>query len=160
MAVDALAEIALAHPAQRDAVLGIFNHYMQQPNETAYYLNGLLIGRLLGLDAKESIEDIRRLFSLNCVDISCAGDLEEVEILLGLRQQRSTPKPNYAQLHGLDFPVFDDSNDDAYGDAYDMPFAAWQPPYTRPAPKIGRNDPCPCGSGKKFKKCCGAAASG
>jgi len=23
-------------------------------------------------------------------------------------------------------------------------------------PKIGRNDPCPCGSGKKFKKCCGA----
>lgn len=25
----------------------------------------------------------------------------------------------------------------------------------RDAPKIGRNDPCPCGSGKKFKKCCG-----
>jgi len=23
---------------------------------------------------------------------------------------------------------------------------------------IGRNDPCPCGSGKKFKKCCGAQA--
>ncbi|MEM1062359.1 MAG: SEC-C metal-binding domain-containing protein [Planctomycetota bacterium] len=21
---------------------------------------------------------------------------------------------------------------------------------------MGRNDPCPCGSGKKFKKCCGA----
>jgi SEC-C motif-containing protein len=26
----------------------------------------------------------------------------------------------------------------------------------RVAPKIGRNDPCPCGSGKKYKKCCGA----
>ncbi|MDA8431468.1 MAG: YchJ family protein [Nitrospiraceae bacterium] len=25
----------------------------------------------------------------------------------------------------------------------------------RSAPKVGRNDPCPCGSGKKFKKCCG-----
>jgi preprotein translocase subunit SecA len=24
------------------------------------------------------------------------------------------------------------------------------------APKVGRNDPCPCGSGKKYKKCCGA----
>ena len=23
------------------------------------------------------------------------------------------------------------------------------------APKVGRNEPCPCGSGKKFKKCCG-----
>ena len=28
--------------------------------------------------------------------------------------------------------------------------------YQRETPKIGRNDPCPCGSGKKFKKCCGA----
>jgi len=26
-----------------------------------------------------------------------------------------------------------------------------------PKPKVGRNDPCPCGSGKKYKKCCGAA---
>lgn len=28
-------------------------------------------------------------------------------------------------------------------------------PYENPYRKIGRNDPCPCGSGKKFKKCCG-----
>ena len=28
--------------------------------------------------------------------------------------------------------------------------------YVREAPRIGRNDPCPCGSGKKFKKCHGA----
>lgn len=27
-------------------------------------------------------------------------------------------------------------------------------PYTSSEPKIGRNDPCPCGSGKKYKKCC------
>jgi hypothetical protein len=26
--------------------------------------------------------------------------------------------------------------------------------YVRPTPKIGRNDPCPCGSGKKYKRCC------
>ncbi len=29
-------------------------------------------------------------------------------------------------------------------------------PYVREEPKVGRNDPCPCGSGRKFKKCCGA----
>ena len=29
--------------------------------------------------------------------------------------------------------------------------------YRREAPKVGRNDPCPCGSGKKYKKCCGRA---
>jgi uncharacterized protein len=28
--------------------------------------------------------------------------------------------------------------------------------YRRVAPKVGRNDRCPCGSGKKFKQCCGA----
>jgi len=27
----------------------------------------------------------------------------------------------------------------------------------RDAPRVGRNDPCPCGSGKKYKKCCGAS---
>ena len=27
-------------------------------------------------------------------------------------------------------------------------------PYVRATPKVGRNDPCPCGSGKKHKKCC------
>jgi curved DNA-binding protein CbpA len=29
-------------------------------------------------------------------------------------------------------------------------------PIRRDMPKVGRNDPCPCGSGKKYKKCCGA----
>jgi len=30
--------------------------------------------------------------------------------------------------------------------------------YQRAAPKVGRNDACPCGSGKKYKKCCIEAA--
>lgn len=29
-----------------------------------------------------------------------------------------------------------------------------QVPYVNPQKNVGRNDPCPCGSGKKFKKCC------
>lgn len=41
------------------------------------------------------------------------------------------------------------------------PGKAAQEPLSKPQPvtvlpKIGRNDPCPCGSGKKYKKCCGA----
>lgn len=36
------------------------------------------------------------------------------------------------------------------------PVAAKSAPLVREGAKIGRNDPCPCGSGKKFKKCCGA----
>ncbi len=30
-----------------------------------------------------------------------------------------------------------------------------QAPYVRAVPKVGRNDPCPCGSGKKYKRCHG-----
>ena len=34
--------------------------------------------------------------------------------------------------------------------------AAQSEPHIRPEPKVGRNDPCHCGSGRKYKKCCGA----
>lgn len=45
-----------------------------------------------------------------------------------------------------------------------VPAGGHRAPAPRPAPaaghrrvaKVGRNDPCPCGSGKKFKRCCGA----
>ena len=35
----------------------------------------------------------------------------------------------------------------------DQPSATPQPVVN--GPRVGRNDPCPCGSGKKYKKCCG-----
>lgn len=41
------------------------------------------------------------------------------------------------------------------GEAY----AQRSEPYERAGPKVGRNDPCPCGSGKKYKRCCGGADS-
>jgi hypothetical protein len=40
-------------------------------------------------------------------------------------------------------------------DGYSHPFDDPATPYRRSEPKIGRNEPCPCGSGKKYKKCCG-----
>ena len=41
----------------------------------------------------------------------------------------------------------------------EAPDAAAKPAtYVKTGPDVGRNDPCPCGSGKKYKKCCGAAA--
>jgi len=46
-----------------------------------------------------------------------------------------------------DYEFYDD--DDDYDDD--------EKPFKRESPKIRRNDPCPCGSGKKYKKCCGAS---
>ncbi|HYV73792.1 MAG TPA: SEC-C metal-binding domain-containing protein [Candidatus Binatia bacterium] len=47
----------------------------------------------------------------------------------------------------------------AHGDGLvDTKSIGWQaPPIRRTTPKLGRNEPCSCGSSKKFKKCCGAA---
>lgn len=43
---------------------------------------------------------------------------------------------------------------DSVRDAIHQP-ASKTAPVKRDEPKVGRNDPCPCGSGKKYKKCCG-----
>ena len=44
----------------------------------------------------------------------------------------------------------------AVAEAADAPPPAAPQPMTRAQPKVGRNDPCPCGSGKKYKQCHGA----
>lgn len=60
------------------------------------------------------------------------------------------------QLQGR-YDVFDDEFDDEFGGENLFPWMNVKPqvPFIRESPKIGRNDPCPCGSGKKYKKCCG-----
>lgn len=46
----------------------------------------------------------------------------------------------------------------ALGESFGQRVSGKQAPFVSPGAKIGRNEPCPCGSGKKYKKCCGAAA--
>ena len=111
MALDGLCEIAQRHPDQRGDVLRCYKNYLQQPDTSTTALNGLLVSYLLDLDAKELIDDIRTLFNRQCVDISCAGDLEEVEIKLGFRTERSTPKPrlyDHLDFSSLPRPESDD----------------------------------------------------
>jgi preprotein translocase subunit SecA len=47
-----------------------------------------------------------------------------------------------------------DTGEDGNGSELKLDLA----PVRREIPKVGRNDPCPCGSGKKFKNCCGRTA--
>jgi len=51
--------------------------------------------------------------------------------------------------------MFADDGSDLEYDAFADPDDVDWPAPVRIEPKTGRNDPCPCGSGKKFKKCCG-----
>ncbi len=71
-----------------------------------------------------------------------AGSLDELEeriVMAGLDQRLLN--------HGMDsifFPMPEEEHEEE------------EAPAPAAAPKVGRNDPCPCGSGKKYKKCCGA----
>jgi hypothetical protein len=106
--------------------------------------NGFLIASLLDLGASPAIGLIREAFAKNHVDLSIVGDVEDAEMALGLRSRRSTPPP---RLHHFGSALDLDSLAGLYDDS--IPELS-----QRRAAKIGRNDPCPCGSGKKFKKCC------
>jgi uncharacterized protein YchJ len=66
------------------------------------------------------------------------------------------------------YKALDDRLEAAGQDAYFLDQEKWEhdedeseevsaaPSTPAKSAKTGRNDPCPCGSGKKFKKCCGA----
>ncbi|SDB32264.1 SEC-C metal-binding domain-containing protein [Butyrivibrio sp. INlla16] len=101
------------------------------------------------------------------------GKKERTEFLLGRikklapelstevnRMQNMIKKGRVPDYFESDLPFHDDDNLFIHG-IDDDPLRDWdddlfipQKPIVRDKPKIGRNDPCPCGSGKKFKKCC------
>ena len=96
-----------------------------------------------------------------------AGDPEEVgELLFPLlvladalpEEEKRTVKP--AEWRRL-VRSCEESLADTLVQIHDYWKVVREPPPTvrRDAPKVGRNDPCPCGSGKKFKQCCGAAGT-
>ncbi len=145
LAMSCLAQLALAHSDVRSRVVEAFQAYLRNPDQQALMLNSCLVCNLLELEAKEAIDEIRHVFALDCVDLMYVGDIEDVEIQLGLRDQRETPKP-----YGHPLTEYEQ----ALRELLEPP-GSFEEPYVRPAPKVGRNDPCPCGSGKKHKKCCG-----
>jgi hypothetical protein len=159
-AAHSLERIGNQHPETRAECVGVLTRQLEQFAEDDPEFNAFLISYLVDLKAVESIATIRKAFEQECVDYTIQGDIEDVEIDLGLRKERATPA-NYPTL-GDKFPPLKD-----LASALGRMFAAEseaqfprlnQEPITKTEQKkktkIGRNDPCPCGSGKKYKKCC------
>lgn len=148
IASDGIVEIAKQHPALRDEVIIELREYLAVATSVDFNLNGLLVCGLIDLKAVEAIDEIRSVFEKEYVDITIPGDLEDVEIALGLRDKRETPKPYYGHPGMRDLRHLLDTED---LDVFD---AQKSETFVRDATKIGRNDPCICGSGKKYKRCC------
>ena len=98
------------------------------------------ISLLVDRTQDKHIELIRKTFDTKEVDFRWRGDLEDIEIDLGLRKERETERPKNELQKLIEAYEMEDKYEPL------LPIEV--------EPKIGRNDPCPCGSGKKYKKCC------
>lgn len=141
-AIGGITEIVARHPACRSECIDILVRTLEPHPEADPMVAGFAVSSLLDLAAVEAIDAMRAAFRRDAVDLMVAGDLEDVEIELGLRERRATPAPRY-QI--------------ALPDLFRLPapdFGWWEPAAPRRVEKIGRNVQCPCGSGRKYKKCC------
>jgi hypothetical protein len=137
---------------------------------TPSYAWGSLVCVVADLPAPELLEEVRQAYADGLVDTMVA-DLEgierdvnapkpwrwdrrhlimdaiaEMEWWSSFHPEDSRPK----KIPKLEAPALPSSPADPDSDSE---YVAPQP-FVRET-KIGRNDPCPCGSGKKYKKCCG-----
>jgi hypothetical protein len=135
-AIMGIKEIARRHPECRDQCIGILERTLERDGNSDPGLKGFAVSALIDLEAVQAIDVIRRAFRRKTVDLSIVGDEEDVEIEMRLRERRATPAPRYQILPASGFG--------RPGANRDLPRRG----------KVGRNDPCPCGSGKKYKKCC------
>ena len=151
-AAAALGLVAEAHPETRAECVARLRAQLEHDGEQSESLNACLIAPLLDLKAMEALPDIERAFASGRVDESVNGDWEDAQIELGLKTVREhPPKPN-SLTKWREESLAQMAMEDALEEVEE--FEEPGEPYIAP-PKVGRNDQCPCGSGKKFKKCCG-----
>ena len=87
------------------------------------------------------------------VSVLTKVQVQSPESIQATRQARSQEE---FQFQHEEFSGFGDEEADLSGQTPASGEAGPQQPFVRPERKIGRNEPCPCGSGKKYKQCHGS----
>jgi hypothetical protein len=119
---------------------------------------------------QEAFAELRRAYEDGLVDTGSI-DWQDLEDALEMGKQAAMQRARYREPVITDLGKAmgwmqcfhnSDSDDEPQGqldgDVMGSQSSEWMTaPIRRTAPKIGRNEPCPCGSGKKFKKCCGSS---
>jgi len=172
-ALDAMKACVVEGDAQRDAVIAYTRDLAQREaaatragrsaNEWGYDFLNSVVGLATDLCDVEMLPAIREWFGEKLLDETHA-DLEFVETSISEPFELSLERMRRHREGYIGDPVsemawwacFNEEEDDD-GDADALDWAPAAQPYVREGPKIGRNEPCPCGSGKKYKKCHGAA---
>jgi len=164
-AMDGLVTLVVCGQRTREEVMAYFSslfHKLARRPSQAW--NGL-VSACADLCPEEVVEEIRQAYEDGLVDPGYIG-WKDIERALALSKEAAIESlKDHCQM------ITDVGEEMAWWACFDenvlgkglrkappsLPQASlWpQEPIRRVQPKVGRNDPCPCGSGKKFKKCCG-----
>jgi hypothetical protein len=154
-AAKTLGLIGQQHPELRDDCVRVLRAQLGKHAEQSEGINAFLISPLLDLKAIEALPEMKEASDAGHVDETVGGDFEDFEIELGLKAVRThPPKPNKLTVLGERLRALV-----GHGGLANEPLGGMPVETSARVPvastRIGRNDPCPCGSGKKYKKCCG-----
>jgi hypothetical protein len=162
----AISQVTLHQPERREEVINIFrdtlNYFIQHQDDERLIdtdLTGFMVGDILDMEGRELIPELTEVFRNKLANPGISGDLKAVLKELSAPQKRDR-KQKLSDIYNryTDILTWWNKNDDSFSgnsegktdwhkqDKY-LPVENFQP-------KVGRNDPCPCGSGKKYKKCC------
>ena len=95
-AAEGLKQIGEQHPEARVECIVALAERLAQSAELDPKLNGFIISDLIDLEAVEAAVVMERVFAADRVDLSIPGDWQDVQIALGLLEERQTPRP---ELH-------------------------------------------------------------
>lgn len=99
IAAQALQNIAEKIPASRTLSVTYLTKQCALLDKTTPDLNTLVLCNLIDLKAAESIKEIQALCQHQMIDLFTVGDIEDIEIALGLRDERETERPDYGYVY-------------------------------------------------------------
>ncbi len=163
---NALIQTAEHTPAGRNDILSIyknifiyFNNATLNDNVVDSDLLGLLIGDMIDAGFKETLPLIKQLYDKGYVGLMINGNYEEAESYFHKPLENNMRKienifSSYTTVLNTwaGYNEEEDFSEDTYFEDDYFEDDEIQLPVT--SSKTGRNEPCPCGSGKKYKKCC------
>ena len=148
--VSALALLAAWAEVPRESILALLLWLAREglEREPGQVWNNLAVGSA-NIEALPLFPELRRAYADGLIEPEFIdpSELDEIE---------SAPRGSVVEQTREQYPPIDDVVEaTAWWGRSRSPRSVAVEPYRAP-PRVGRNEPCPCGSGKKFKKCCGA----
>ena len=166
-ALDALLVLYVEGQLDRDAIIEYLGElFLVKVERKPNYLWSAMVSAACDLYPEELVKEIRQAYDRGLVDPGNVG-YSEVEAILKAGKAKAL-EDTLKYQKGMIGNVIEemgwwacfrkcDEEDSVDTDPFvvdDDFFLPTVKTVVRSGPKIGRNDPCPCGSGKKYKKCC------